>query len=95
MVLFSWCLMSNHLHLVAKAGEGYKLSEIIRDFKKYTARRILELMEEGNESRKDWILDKMEFRGRPLKRITKYKFWKDGNHAIELHSTYLLMQKIN
>ena len=29
-------------------------------------------------------LKKFEFAGKRLKRITKYKFWKDDNHAIFL-----------
>ena len=35
--VFAWCKMSNHIHLIASAKEGYKLSEIIRDLKKFTA----------------------------------------------------------
>ncbi len=34
--LYSWVLMSNHMHLIVKAKEGYQLSAIIRDFKKFT-----------------------------------------------------------
>ncbi|WP_239692060.1 transposase [Hymenobacter coccineus] len=30
--LFSYCLMTNHLHLIARAAEGYALSDIMRDF---------------------------------------------------------------
>jgi putative transposase len=36
------CLMSSHLHLIVSASEGFKLSEIIRDFKKHTAKKIIE-----------------------------------------------------
>ena len=31
--LYAWCLMSNHLHLIAAAEEGRNLSDILRDFK--------------------------------------------------------------
>jgi len=33
LTVFAWCLMSNHVHLVCRAEEGFKISEIIRDFK--------------------------------------------------------------
>ena len=37
LTIYSWCLMSNHLHLVARAEEGFRISDIIRDYKKFTA----------------------------------------------------------
>ena len=39
--LYAWCLMSNHIHLVARAKEGYKLSAILRDMKKHTSKQII------------------------------------------------------
>ncbi|HMK02932.1 MAG TPA: transposase [Ferruginibacter sp.] len=51
--VFSWCLMTNHLHLMAEAREGFKLSHIIRDFKKFTAYTILRSIEDEPESRRD------------------------------------------
>jgi putative transposase len=32
--IYAWCLMSNHLHLIASAKEGFNLSDILIDFKK-------------------------------------------------------------
>lgn len=55
--LFAWCIMSNHVHLIAKAMEGLKLQDIMRDHKKFTAKKILEAIEQnGQESRKEWML---------------------------------------
>ncbi|HET8858376.1 REP-associated tyrosine transposase [Marivirga sp.] len=82
----AWCLMSNHIHLIVSAREGFRLSDIIRDFKKFTAKRIIKMMESEPESRRDWMLQQFIFAGSKLKRIKKYKFWKDDNHAIELSS---------
>ena len=33
--LYSWVIMSNHVHLIARAKEGHKLSGILRDMKKH------------------------------------------------------------
>ena len=41
--------MSNHNHLVAKANDGFRLSDIIRDFKKFTAKRIIDMIKEGGK----------------------------------------------
>jgi putative transposase len=84
--VYAWCLMSNHIHLIVQAKEGHRISDIIRDFKKFTAKRILQLIETEPETRRDWMLNQFEYAGRKLKRISKYKFWKDDNHAIELES---------
>src|SRR5215510_10896977 len=40
LCLYSWCIMSNHLHLVASA-KNKDLSDILRDFKKYTSNQLI------------------------------------------------------
>jgi putative transposase len=95
--VFCWCLMTNHLHLIVRATGEPGLSDVIRDFKKFTASAIIKLIKEGNESRREWLLDKMEWHGRMDSRITKYKFWREDNHAIFLDpaKTDMIAQKIN
>ena len=61
LTIFSWCLMSNHIHLVCKANEGFRLSDIIRDFKKFTSKTIVKSINEIPESRKEWMLYRFEF----------------------------------
>lgn len=84
LTVFAWCLMTNHIRLIAEAKEGFKLSEIIRDFKKFTVRSILDAIQNEPESRKDLILYRFEYAGKFMKRIEKYHFWQDVNHAIYL-----------
>lgn len=80
--VYSWCLMSNHLHLMGFVEEPNTMSAFIRDFKKYTAREILSYIEKDTESRKEWMLAYFKEEGSRDKRITTYKFWKEDNHAI-------------
>jgi REP element-mobilizing transposase RayT len=50
-------IMSNHVHLIAAAAEGHALPDILRDLKKFTATQILKaIAENGQESRKEWML---------------------------------------
>jgi REP element-mobilizing transposase RayT len=58
--LFGYVIMSNHVHLIANSPKG-QLSDIFRDFKKFTARTIIENIGSGTESRKDWILNRFQF----------------------------------
>lgn len=86
--------MSSHLHMVVKATDN-NLPEIMRDFKKHTAREIIKNIKEEPESRREWLLRAFKGAGKNLKRITNYKFWQDGNHPIELDNNETIEQKIN
>ena len=90
--IFGWCLMSNHLHIIARAGGKFSLSEIIRDFKKFTAKEIIRQIIEQNESRQKWMLNRFVYNGRYLKRIEQYKFWQDGNHTEIIYTPTFFMR---
>ena len=48
--------MSNHVHLIASATEPNKLSDILRDLKKFTSTNIIKAISENNkESRKSCL----------------------------------------
>ena len=55
--IYCWCLMSNHLHMIASASEDNNLSDIIRDFKKFTSKQIVDTIKKIPESRQDWLLN--------------------------------------
>lgn len=95
LIVYAWCLMSNHLHLVCQAKEGFRISGIIRDFKKFTAKAILKLIGEIPESRREWLLYRFEFAGKYDKRIKTYKFWQETNHAVLLDTSEMIGQRIN
>ena len=53
--------MSNHIHLIIRRQEGI-LSDVIRDFKSFTAKRIIHEIETNpKESRKEWLLHLFKF----------------------------------
>ncbi|WP_425637716.1 REP-associated tyrosine transposase [Algoriphagus yeomjeoni] len=93
--IFAWCLMSNHLHLLCRSKEAFRLSDTLHDFKKFTARKILTSLEkESVESRASWILKAFREKGSSQNRITIYKFWIDGLHAVAIESNQFLEQKL-
>ena len=87
--------MSNHLHLICRANEGFKLSDIIRDYKKFTSKYIIKLVNKIPESRRDWLLYRFEYAGKFYNRIKKYKFWQETNHTILLDNNTIIDQRIN
>lgn len=78
--------MSNHIHVIISAKLPFKVSDIIRDFKKYTANKFLDIIINSNESRKDWMLKRFEFAASEHSRNSHYQIWSHENHSIHLYS---------
>jgi REP element-mobilizing transposase RayT len=96
-MVYCWCLMSNHLHLIASAREDARLSDTLRDFKKFTTRKVIEQIQQESESRKEWLLHHFLSAGKYDKRIKQCKFWRENNHALFFHptETKIIDQKID
>lgn len=92
--IHAWCLMSSHLHMIISSDLG-NLSDIMRDFKKHTAKRIIAEMDIINESRRKWLKEAFAAAGKDLKRIKNFKVWKDGNHPKCIETIYFLEQKLD
>ena len=92
--VYCWCLMSNHMHMIASTTEGNNLSDILRDFKKFTSKDLIRTIKEIPESRRDWLLNLFWYAGKNDKKIKYYKVWQEGNDAKEIHSTDFLNQKL-
>ena len=67
--IFAWCLMPSHLHMIVRSGGNEKLSDILRDFKKFTSRKIIEQIINEPESRRKWMLNQFKFAGKHIKAI--------------------------
>ena len=93
--LFSWCIMTNHIHLIAQAKPGYLMPDIMRDYKKYTSKQLLTAIK-GNlqESRKDWMLSIFKQAGKNNSNNKDYQFWRQDNKPIEIWSKDVIRQKL-
>jgi REP element-mobilizing transposase RayT len=52
MILYGFVIMSNHIHMIIQSNEG-KLSDLLRVFKKFTAKSILDNIQTEPESRRN------------------------------------------
>ncbi len=87
--------MTNHLHLVLSAKEGHNLSDILRDFKKFTAKTILEdLQTNSKESRRNWMLWMFKKAGSSNSNNKVYQFWRQDNRPMEITSNEFFHQKM-
>ncbi len=89
-----WVLMHSHLHLICRAAEGYRLSDIIRDFKKFTSKKVVRQIEDEPESRREWLLPLLHKYCEHLKREQQYKLWQDGNHAKVIYTNEFFMNRV-
>ncbi len=93
--IYAYCIMPSHLHLLCKAKEGNLLSNNMRDFKKFTSKKIIETIKNYPESRREWMLDYFVQACSHLKRKQKYKVWQNGYHAEICFSTKFIKQKLD
>jgi putative transposase len=94
LIIHAWCIMTSHLHLIVSSKKD-NLENILRDFKSYTSKSIVKQIKDGNDSRKEWILDILKSKAEPLNRITNFKVWQDGNHPIQLETNNMIDQRLN
>lgn len=77
--IYAWVIMTNHIHLIISSREG-NLSDIIRDFKKYTSNQVIKAIEQNpRESRKKWLLWL-------LKKDEHNILWQEGYHGEEIRT---------
>ncbi|MEJ1222923.1 REP-associated tyrosine transposase [Sediminicola sp. 1XM1-17] len=94
MKVFAYCLMPSHVHLIFRSTNGDP-SGLLRDFKGFTAKKLIKAIEENpQESRKEWLLWMMERAGKMKSNVSKRQFWQHHNKPIELWSNQVIKQKI-
>ncbi|MCK4621683.1 MAG: transposase [Desulfuromonadales bacterium] len=87
--IFAWCIMTNHVHLIIRVQEGSLLSDILRDYKKFTSKAIIKAITENpQESRKEWLL-------KQFRTLEGFSFWRADNKPVELWSNAVIDQKID
>lgn len=94
--LHAWVIMSNHVHFIVSTKEGKKLSDILRDFKKFTSVKIIEEIKNNlQESRKEWMLAIFKVKGKENSRNTTFQFWRQDNQPIELTDNNMIDQRLD
>jgi len=87
--IFAWCIMTNHVHLITGAKEGFRLPDILRDYKKFTSKALKNaIVKNIQESRKERMLQQFET-------PEGFRFWRGDNKPIELWSNKVINQKID
>jgi putative transposase len=86
--IYGWVIMTNHIHLIVSSEVPHRLSDVLRDFKKFTASKILDRIKSSTwESRKAWMIWLFNRGG-------NQRFWKPGFHPKEIHTQAFFEQKL-
>jgi REP element-mobilizing transposase RayT len=94
LVIYVWCIMSNHLHLIISAKDN-NVSSVLGDFKKFTSKQILKsILENPSESRKEWMLEIFKKAGAENSRNSYYQFWQQDNQPKIIFTPDFAAQKL-
>jgi putative transposase len=85
--IYAWCLMTNHLHLVANAA-SHTLPEIEKEFKNFTAQKILEDISVEPTKRLEWMMARFESFSNLLGLHKKFQIWQTCTNPV-----YISLQK--
>jgi len=88
LTLYGDVVMENHLHLIASAAD---LAKEIGDFKSFTARQILDMLETCGET---GLLDLIRHLKPDRKVDRKYQFWVEESHPQEILNPEMMTQKL-
>ncbi len=86
--MYSYVIMDNHFHAVLSADN---ISILMRDLKKYTAKKIILEIERRNKS---WIINQFQFWKQRHKNKSKYQIWQEGYHPEQILNKVMMLQKM-
>ena len=85
--VYVYALMPNHLHLILKVLEPNKLSSVLGNFHKFTARTIVKYLKENDRQLlKDFLVNKID---------REYQIWQREPVVKNIISEDFLRQKVN
>lgn len=92
--VYEFVIMTNHIHLICAAKDD-EVGKVIKDFKSFTAKEIIRLIQEnGRESRREWLLYMFRYFAKGTSPKCEFQFWQHRNHPIALETKKFIDQKI-
>lgn len=90
--LLAFVIMLNHVHLIAAGSHNHALSDILRDFKHFTAVEIINLLKWEGKTKLLAVFHRaaeLDEGGR------EHKVWMNDNHPILIESAEFFRQKLH
>ena len=87
--LHGYVILENHLHLIASSDYH---GEHIRRFKSFTARKIIDYLEQQGV---ELFLKQLAFYKVKHKTESQYQFWQEGTHPQQILNEEIMRQKLD
>lgn len=95
LVIYSYCIMTNHIHMIISSNADSGIEDIIRDFPDFTSKKLKKEVESNpQESRKKWMLRLFEYEGNKRSSNKGFQLWKRNYHPIEISSHNFFKEKV-
>jgi REP element-mobilizing transposase RayT len=87
-LIYGYVVLENHIHMILQAEN---LSEELPRFKSYTARQLIDYLDECKAER---LLKQMAYFRKEHKKDRDYQCWEEGSHPQIIHNEDVLRQKL-
>jgi REP element-mobilizing transposase RayT len=88
--IYAYVIMLNHIHLIV-SSDGQALSNIFRDFKRFTSTEITRLLKKDGNKRLLHVFEEAAFAD---DRNNDFKVWQDGFHPKAIYGEKFGNQKL-
>jgi REP element-mobilizing transposase RayT len=88
LIIYGYVILENHLHLIASSPD---LAKEVGDFKSFTARQIIDLLE---TKRARTLLKLLRFLKARHKTDRIYQLWQEGSHPQQIQNEAIMRQKL-
>ncbi|HZV69889.1 MAG TPA: hypothetical protein VFG10_10110 [Saprospiraceae bacterium] len=97
LILYAYVFMESHIHLLAAAAYGSKgMSAIVRDYKTFTSKKIIEwITDNPMESRRDWLEIVFKYHGKYNSNNHVFQVWQQHNKPMICLTPQFTLQKLN
>ncbi|MBX9784822.1 MAG: transposase [Chitinophagaceae bacterium] len=90
-----WVLMPNHFHMICSFVNNHDPGMVLKNIKSFTAIKIIDaIINNPQESRKEFMLDVFEKNGKANKSNYRFQFWQHENHPVLLDTNKMLEQRL-
>ncbi|HET6574974.1 MAG TPA: hypothetical protein VFG68_15315, partial [Fimbriiglobus sp.] len=88
LTLYGYVVMENHLHFIASSSD---LTAEVKNFKSFTARRIIDFLEQRADAR---LLERLGWFKLRHKSESRYQLWQEGSHPQQITGDEMMLQKL-
>ena len=86
-----YVIMPNHIHMIVAGTLVHPLSDTMRDFKQFTARKIISKLKDDRRINELMIFQKAAMGN---ERGNTHKVWIEGNHPILVEEGFMFKEKL-